>query len=328
MNLDTLEQTLYDRLGFASTPQAAVVRRLRSHLNQTQRAILRRRPMAAYRRSILTFTSVANSPFAVLPQAVTRIFAIQDRTNQRNLDEISLGALRDLDPGLTQSSSFPYAYVLMNPSSAVIQQPTVAGAIYVTSTVAGDDGTKTVRVEGIVTGGYPRIDSVALNGAAVVQIGISTGWINLRKISISLTSGAGPTTALGNISILGGAAGAELLSVIPPGRSLPRYSQIQLFPVPTGLSTYYADVELHIEDLATDSDEPLIPEDFHEILIEGALMREFEGQEENPLYDRAKIRYREVWVELCQHAARSADQDAEMISTRWSQLGPYFPAGS
>ena len=74
MNFGGLRNLCYDRLGFDRTTVAsAVVLRLDTFLNETQREILSMKGTDNLRRTVLPFVSVANLPYAVLPQAVVRI---------------------------------------------------------------------------------------------------------------------------------------------------------------------------------------------------------------------------------------------------------------
>lgn len=325
VNLAELEATVYDRLSFDAVPDATTVTRLRRYLNQEHHLLMGKRQMAPFRRSVLTFSTIANSPNVALPQAVSRIYSIQHRSNSRRLDEITLDALRDMDPGQVSGSGTPEAFIVTNYAAAVYRQVPSANQITVSSSSATDGATKTATIEGLTTGGYPRTASIALNGTSAVNFA-GSDWIEIRKFSISLTAG-GATTAAGIVTLYYGATatpGTEL-SIIPVGRAYPRYTQLHLFPYPTSAVTLYADVELQIEEMATASDEPYLPEDYHEILVEGALMRDYERREQMALYGQAKARKKELWNDLCLFLAR---QTTDMRERRWSQLGPYFPPGS
>lgn len=330
MNLATLQSRLYDRLNLPATPSSDVVSRLLGYLNLTNRSLMAKKQMSRFRRMPgLSFSAIANSPFATLPQACSRIFAIQDRTNQKNLDEMELSDLRNLDPGLNRSSSFPDAFVILNFAAAVARQPSVADNLFVLSTAAGDGATKTVYIEGLTAGGYYRTASVALNGVTAVNINAAiTDWIEVQKFSLALTGG-GSTTATGVITLLQTSGLGQELARIPIGRSYPRYTQIQLYPYPTTAVPYFADVELHVEDMAQAGDESFIPSDYHGLLIDGALALEYERREKTILYSQARARYREMLADLYQFTARQALMSPNTsYPYRWSQLGPYFPPGS
>lgn len=273
MNLGQIELNVYDRLSFNTTPDSAVVRRIRSYVNDTQREILGRRGFGKLRSAILQATSVAASPFMVLPQAATAIIVISDRLNNRTLEPISLQDLRYRDPGMTFTNAIPDAYTVIDYASCVAADPSAADSLYVISDSAMDGSGVAANVEGTITGGYYRRASVALNGVTGVNVSaaIST-WVHVTKFYIS---GA----AAGNVTLRQtSGAGAEL-SRIAPGRSYPRYTLIHLSGTPASSQTYYCDVELHVETMMNINDEPLIPEDYHWLLECGALKREYMRRE-------------------------------------------------
>lgn len=325
MNLNLIESRVYERLSFTASPDAVVFNRIRSYINSSYRSIMGKKQMAPYRRVILPFASTANSPYAVLPQVCTKIFAIQDRLNQRNIQEMSLQDLRDTDPGNDSESSAPDAYVILNFSAAVAIQPSNASDLFIKSTSAGDGATKEVFLDGVRTGGTRRLGSVVPNGVTAVSFGVSD-WISIQKFYIALAAG-GLTSASGDITLHEDSGVGTELARISQGDSYTRYTQIQLYPLPTVVVTYHADVEVQVRDLSEYTDEPLIPEDYHELLIEGALMRDYERREKSALYSQSKARYKELWGDLCLYTARMISNTSGS-SRRWSQLGPYFPPGT
>lgn len=328
MNLSEIQGMLYARLGFsAATISAIDAARFLSYINESHREVLSTKGMGNLRRSILTFDSVANSPFAVMPQAITRIYNVQDRTNRRILRPIALGDLREIDPGLSYSVSVPSAYVLMGLQESVALQPSAAAELFVKSTAAGDGATKTAFIEGVITGGYPRTASVVLNGVTAVSFGATiTTWIAVRKFYIALTAG-GVTTAAGNITLNQTSGAGTELSRIPIGKAVPRYVQIQLFPFPTASLTYYADVEMRIETMTQASDEPLIPEDFHDLMVIRPLMKEYSRREKPIQYGEEKANWVERMGQLRSFAGKLSGLD-DMRPQEYSQLGPMFRGGS
>lgn len=328
MDLAQIEAKLYGRLTFTTAPDAIVIARLRGYVNSTHRQLLAKKNMAQYRFGILPFSCIAGTPFVALPQAVTRVSTIQDRTNQRTLDPITLLDIRREDPGLILTSAFPYAWAKVNLAAAVAIQPSVASELFVKSTAAGDGATKTAFLEGLTTGGYYRTASVALNGVTAVSFGATiTDWIEVQKFYIALTAG-GETTAAGSVTLNQTSGAGTELARIPIGRAYPRYSVIQLYPFPSAIVPYFADVELHVEDMAQATDEPLIPEDYHELMVIGPLMREYQRRRWPVEYAEAKAEWKDLWGDLCVYASRPGAPAAVRGMSRFSQLGPYYPAGS
>jgi hypothetical protein len=327
MNLAALQQICYDRLEYDSSVVAAIVTtRLNAYMNEAQRWILTQKGCSQMRRMVLPFVCIANQPMISLPQPVAKIWTIQDRVNLKLLDEISLLDLRTSDPGLSISSSFPYAYVLHNVAAVTEREPAAACALAFNSTSAADTAPKRVNVEGYTNTGEYFTESVNLNGVASVT---TTRNTILSVTRFTLSSAAALSTATGIVSMFENSSASNLLSRIFAGRNSARYTRIQLYPTPTTANTYYADVDLHIEDMAAVYDEPYIHEDFHWLLASYASMREFRRRRWEADYEAEKAMFtsglRDLKVRLAQTTgADNADQRRQ----RLSQLGPYFPAGT
>lgn len=277
MLLGQIELGLYDRLGYNSSPDSAVTRIIRTAINQTQRQILGMKPFARLRRAVLTCTSVANTPFMVLPQAAVSIAIITDRNNKYPLDEISLQELRFRDPGLTGTASNPNAYAILNYAAAVARDPAAQNSLWAVSDSAIDGSGISISIEG-TAGGYYRRASLTLNGTTAVNLAstIST-WEHVTKFYAS-------AVASGNISLLEGSGVGTELARIAPGHSSGRYTQLHLSPTPGSALTYYCDCELHVEDMVNVNDEPMIPEDFHFLLPCGVMKMMHEKREKTTLW--------------------------------------------
>ena len=328
MNLANLELDLYRRLGMTTTPPTEVTTRFRAYMNQTQREILSQKGLSSLRRMTLPFSSVATDPFAVLPQSAVRIISIVDRTNQIFLAPTMQSEIREQDPGLVSTSATPYNYAIVNLASAVARDPAAAAELFTKSDNGGDGGTQKVFVEGIVTGGYPRLASVAMNGVTAVSLGAPiTTWIAVTKFYLATTTVGVQTTAVGNVTLHSVSGAGTELSRIPIGKAYPRYSRIQLFPTPSAALTYHADVEIHIEDMTQATDESYMPEDFSWLLTSGAILKEYQRLEKTAQYDREKATFRSGLLDLKLFVSRQ-QEPGEMGPRRFSQLGPYFPVGS
>lgn len=328
MNFTGLETMLHSRLGFTDPNTNAVTNtRLRSFLNETHREILGMKGLSRLRRNLLTFACTANSPYVVLPQAVNRIIAITDRVNNWELVEVLLGSIRQGDPGLTMSTSYPDRFAILNLAAANALEPSAAAELFVKSDSATDGATKTAFLEGIVTGGSYRTASVNLNGVTAASFSASiTTWIAITKFYLSLAAG-GSTSAVGNVTINQGSGAGTELARITPGRSYARYTRIQLYPTPTAANTYYADCELHVEEMANGGDEPLLPEEFHWLLSCGALMKEYQRRQWSVQFNEEAGRFNRGVGDLLIAVNRRTAGLSE-APRRFSQLGPYFPPGS
>lgn len=316
MLLSDIKSRVYDRLGYTSAPPTDVARRLLAYMNDAQREVARMRGMARFRRTILTCASVANSPFMVLPQAAVRLAGLTDRTSQKSLKEISIMDIRFRDPGLSRVDSNPDAYAIINMASMVAKQPSDASTLYIKSTVAE---TPTAYIEGITTGGLYRSTSVVLTGTTAVAFP-GTDWIEVTKLFLSAAT-------TGVVTLLEDSGAGTELARIGVGRTNARYTRLHLHGTPSQALTYYADVELHIEDLAVDGDQPFFLEDFHEAIVYGCLKREFFKREKMQEYAIANSEWKAVIGDMKAYARTNTD-DGRSGRSQFSMLGSNFPAGT
>jgi hypothetical protein len=283
MNIGAILGQCYDDMGYKQTPAAEVTRRFLRYANEAQRSLVTMRGLARLRRSILTFASVADDPFAVLPQACVRIAGIQDRTSQRALQELSIQDLRVMDPGLTMVDSNPWGYVIINMASPVALQPDTADEVVIVSDDAAD--VPVAYIQGITDGGYPRIAQVTMTGTTAISFGV-LDFIEVTKLYIG-------TAAVGTITVHQTDENGPELSRITTGRMVPRYTRIQLYGTPASAITYYADVDLHIEDFVNNADEPYLPEDFHWLIPTGIRLREYRKRQDMANYNSELTEWRD-----------------------------------
>jgi hypothetical protein len=317
MTLAEIEASLYDTLGFKSLPETPVVNRLRRYINQGYRVVMAKKGIGSrLRRQLLTFTTVANTPWAVLPQAATKVFYVSDRTNNRLLTQVSLGYERARDPNLAFSTATLYGYVPYNLASPVAQDPDVAGQLTVVSTDASDVGV--AYIQGVRTGGYPFSQSVTMGGTTPTAIG-PTDTIAVQKFYLS-------SVAVGDITLKD--AGSNTLSVIPIGRTKARYTRLHMVDKPSSAVVLTVDAELFIYDLANPTDEPIFHEDFHDILEHYACGQEYKKRDKASLYGIEMTESKQRIAELRDWMWRPSGSDGERHPMPMSQLGPYFPAGT
>lgn len=326
MNLGQIETAIYDRIGSGANADSATVRRVRRAINDAHKKILGKRGFSRLRRAVLTCSSVANSPYMVLPQAASKIIVISDRSNNRNLLPVSVQDLRYADPGVTSSGAVPNHYAIISFGAAVAAQPSVADSLFIISDSAVDGSGLAVTVEGITTGGYQRRASVTLNGLTGVNINSAiTTWEFVQKFHLS---GA----AKGNVTLRQTSGAGTELSHIPPGHTNARYTQVHLSPTPTAAQVFYCDIELYVSDMMSPNEEPLLPDDYHWILGEMVMCREYLKKEKPQLYKLSDMATREGMSDLKAHlASRGGVSTAGQRRSGgggFSQLGSYFPAGS
>lgn len=265
MNLSGILSDLYRRLDYTSSPPTAVTTRLTSFVNTTHRQILTTPGLDVLRDDTLTFASVANQVRYGLPPAINRIESITDRTTNLRLRQLALSDVRSMDPGLVQTGVSD-AYV--NHGFQQVQtQPTAATGLWAVSSSAGDT-TQSVKVETVRTGGYEFAGAVIITGLTRVQVGTFTDHLEVIKFYLS-------AAAVGTISLFDAAAAGNELARIAIGGTYARYLAIQLYPTPSGAITYYVDYVRDVPEMSNPTDEPLLPLDFHFLLVEGALLKEW-----------------------------------------------------
>lgn len=322
MNLGQIETSILDRLNLDATkPAPDVQRRIRRHVNTVQRELLSKKGIGSRIRNIvLSCTTVANSPFLVLPQAMVSLRILRNLTNNQILDESPLEIIRAMNPGNTITTTTPSNYAILGFSSPVAADPAAATQLSAVSTSASDGVGTAVSVEGVTSNGQYRKANISLNGLTPVNLDANATWQNLTKFYLSSPSA-------GDVSLKD--SGGNVLAVIAAGRKFARYSKLLLGPTPSSVITLTADGELHIEDMINAADEPYIPEDFHDLFELGALMKEYSSRDKGQQYSALKGEYVVRTAELRTWLRRPTGVSwRAQRAARFSQLGPWFPAGS
>lgn len=334
MNLATLESRAYQRLGIDNAaPPTVVINRVRGFINETYRELMGRKGFDQFQRQRISFATVVGRAITGVPQGILKIHSIQDMTNQVDLQEVSLTAIRSSDPALVSTNSTPYAYAIYHLDSPVLVQPPGSTFdLHAFSTSASDGAAKTIYVEGFNDAGDPVKASHTLNGASQVTLTCPvSAWGIITKcyIQVPATQGLGAiATAAGTIYLVYGVSDTILANIMA-GRSRARYALIHLYPTPSAVALLYADVDLRVDDLVEEGDEPLLPENYHWLLSSGAIIKEY-GKREKPVQaSEERSRYASGLGELILYANRQPGRTtAPQRLTRWSQLGGWFPPGT
>lgn len=330
MTLGSLLSDCYRRLGFPTSPASATTTRLTAFLNETQQEILSLPGSSALLRNELTLASVANQgEYSLEGPMVSRIFGIRDTTNRRQLDERSEAWYHRTYPGLvTAVTGLADSWVDLG-FSPIVLQPSNASELFVISTAAGDDATKTAFVEGYRTTGYYRAVDVAMNGVTAVSLGSTiTDWIAVTKFGIVLGAG-GSTTAAGVITLREDSGTGTVLATIPITGSFSRYRRIALAPTPSAVTNYMVNFEPEITTMDDNTDEPVIAPRFHRLLMLGARMKEYETTD-NSRYAIAKQEYAQgisqliYWLQS--QAAGSPNLRGQGPMEPPSRLGAWYPS--
>lgn len=317
MTLNELEQDVYRRLNKNTTADTATQTRIRAFLNQRHRELLTLPDCQQLRDDVTTFATVADQSRYALPQAVARIHRLWDADNERPLVEKTMGWYRSIAPDPSVQTGEPEVFCVLG-QTRVAKQPSDASAVYVDSTSASDTGT--ARIEGVVTGGYQQTGSVTMTGTTAVQIGSLSTWEQIDNFYLS-------TAAVGTVTLHEDASGGTELARIPIGKTMPRYWTIYLWPTPSSALTLTMDYAREILDMSNSTDEPLLPPDFHRLIVYGACMDECLKTDDSryAAYERewdkgvASLLY---WLH-----ARASFRPGASRTHEGSNLGAWYPAG-
>lgn len=323
MTLSELLAGVYEETGYQSSPAPAVIVRLTRWINEGLRAILAEPGLSrlADSDSPITVASVASTARVVVAEAVARIHAITERTNDLALMAMDLQRYRTLDPDAISSTGTPSHFVPIG-RVAVALQPADASELFVKSTSAADT-TQTVYLKGIITGGYMRTASVTLTGTVAISLSTAiTSWIEVTEWSMG-------ATAAGTVTLTEDSGVGTELARITIGAQRPRYTAFYLWPTPAAAVTYYVDYRRELVDLANPSDEPPLPTDFHPMLVSYAVMREREQKDDAQRLLIARERYSK-WLSKLKYYTQSLSAELPVSGrkplTGRSRLGSYYPA--
>ena len=300
-----------------STLDTATSNRLLSYLNQRHRRLLSAPGVQHLRDTVLTFASVADQPLYALPN-VAKINRIWDITNNRVLQGLTLDEYRTIDPRATVDTGVSDFWVWAG-YGATAKQPSDASELFVKSS-SGSDTTQTARLECTITGNYPRTLSAALNGTTAVTFGSTvTTILNVSKFYIS-------GTGAGSITLHEDSGSGTELARIGIGQTRQRYYQFYLWRTPADARTYTCDVTRDVTDLAQDTDEPMLPNDFHDLLVLGVVMDEYRHLDDTRYAAAAgELSRREREFKYWQHQTAS---DGPTVRERPSSLGAWYPTGT
>lgn len=314
MIFSDLQLGSYYRLGYNSAPtNTDVVNRVNDYINSSVKEILSDHILKKLRRREISFTTVANSAFAALPQAATQIHLIVDRTNRRELVEVSIDWIRKRDPGRAFTSTTPVAYANRGFSAPVAAQPSANGQLTVVSTSAADT-TQVCYVEVITTAGYTRTYNVTLTGTTPVNIG-GTDTMEVNKFYLNTTA-AGEVYLKDSALVEMGRIGIGLLHA--------HYTLLELYMVPSSALTLYADVTLALTTMTQAQDECILPDTYSEAIINGVMRREYTHREKLDQANTAEAARMRILRPLKLELATKQEMN-DYERPQYSQLGPWFP---
>ncbi len=319
MTLSDLLTELYRRLNHPSSPDTSVTQRLTMFLNTRHRKLLTTPGLRATRNGFGTLTSVASQAEYGLPYGVTRLLGVRDRQNDRALSPMAWETYRAVNPDPTTTST-PDSFVPLG-DRAVFRRPGAQG-VWAASSSAGD--TQNALFVGNLSTSTPRgralSTTTALTGTSRVRLGGANTYDDVETVSLA-------TAAVGEVTLYDAAAAGNVLGVIHSGRRTAKTFVIALHPTPGSVLDYDLDYEQALIDLTNSWDEPLLPEDFHDLLVLGALQDEFLSRDDTR-YGTAKAEYDARLRELKAFAYNHRAATAPVSRPELAPLGPWFPRQS
>jgi hypothetical protein len=311
-----LQDAVLSACGHAST-DTAIRTRVKRHLNSWQREILTRPGHSRLLRdSEYTFATVAAQHTYGLGIPMGRLLGVHERTNESVLALRDLGWLRRTDPGLSATGDPASAYIPRGWFPVQVQ-PSTADDIFIKSTSAAD--TMTVDWEFTLSTMERVSGSTALTGTTAVLLGTATTVVEITKLALR-TAPAGVVTVTQTTG-----AGTTLLT-LQIGQQFGRFLHLQLWPTPAAVTTYRVDCTREIEDMVQDTDQPLLPRDFHPILALGAEYEEWRKLSD----DRAPMVYQDLEKRLRSLNAWLWDlpDHTQGVAPGRSRLGGWYEAGT
>lgn len=312
MQLSEIQGQVYDKLQLSATPPAAVVTRVLRYINRWHRKGLTAKITNRLRRVQVPLASVADQwAYGI---GLDPILYITERDNDLKLLKKTETWWRTRYADPSNFSGTPRYWVPLG-YTRVSVQPSDASELFAISTSAADT-TQTIYVEAIRTSGAPVSLSVTLTGTTGVSLDTSITDV-VGVVDVYLSASCAGTVTLREDSGTGTA-----LSTITPSRTYPRYNRFALAPTPSAAITYYLEGVAPIVQMANATDEPLFPEDFHDILVDGAVYDDWiaHGRLKDAQWKRDEIKERMlemrnwVWLNLIQPEAGGEDSAADIRS--------------
>jgi hypothetical protein len=321
MTLADIRLNLYRRLNFSDTPDGAVTTRLTMFVNQRYRTLLTTPALRRLREGVGSATSVAGQPEYGMHGGMGRILAVRDRTDDRRLAPMAFDTYRSTHPDTTQQST-PTHYVPIG-LRAVWRRP-AGSAIWIVSGNALDTTQIATLHLGYnspglatLTAGLVQTVTATLNGTTRVAVAAGNLIDDVFTWSLSAVSN-------GQVSLYDAATGGHELGSISSGFRSARFYVFALVPTPSAARVYDIDYEHALVDLSNTWDEPLIPDDFQDLLVLGALADEFMHRDDNR-YSAAVMEYRARLSDLKSwlYGHRAATQKGPRAEL--APLGSWFP---
>jgi hypothetical protein len=205
-----------------------------------------------------TITTVATTQTYYLPSDLDKIVDIRQIDTPLQLKRIWIGDFDRLFPYPTENGKPQYYMELLE--DRVKGQPTTTSKVVMRSTssqdITGQTGSTKVSIYG-VSGGEDRTELVTLSATNVIS---ST---NTYSKLYAITPDIDP---VGSLRFTQATVGTSLLDLYP-GEISRSYKKIQLYPIPDSAYTMYIRYQAKQPKLINDSDSPVIPDRFTDVIV-------------------------------------------------------------
>jgi hypothetical protein len=333
MTLHELERAIYRRVGLPDDPGPEHTTRIRGFLNERYDELLAMPGIQDVCQGQVRFTSAANQwGYGLDAYGTDRLLRVRDVDNQWRLEIQTADWWRDRAPDPSLVTGTPTHLILLGLGPVSYWDdpgPNTGGGggpaptSYWAVSSSASDTTPICYVDAIRLTGEMAHLSATLTGTTRVALtgGTSNTIRDIDRVTLS-------KPAVGTVTIWNDQAAGTAVSTIPPGETTARFHRFALYPTPSTVIEYIADVERTLQPLARVSDEPILPQRFHRLLIIGGRMDEYEKRDDTRYqiavgqWEQGK---RELLEYLHQHQTRS---NRLLPSPRYSRLGPWFPAGT
>jgi hypothetical protein len=258
-----------------------------------------------------------------LPPTHMRINGITNVTSATRLQQRTLGWMREHDPGATSSGS-PLYWVVLN-EAGVQQQPAQGAVLEVVSNVTVTTSV-VIEFQELTTGSWQRI-VVLLDNATVVTVPTFPARVFRLYFEPSVS-------VPGALIVLREQVTQKIIARMPTaGTSVNVTTTIHqwvilLWPTPSGQYSLEVDFERPRLDLINDKDEPVLPDDFHTLLVWGGCADEcLKMDDQRQQYYERKFQDDIRRLRAFLHHPRGERWIPGRRGRGYSDLGGHYPAG-
>jgi hypothetical protein len=241
--------------------------RLDTFINDVYRELLRLDGINL-RDEWMPFNTISGQDRYVLPQSVTQIYRITDRSTGRGLRQVPVTSMRDADPQ-ARTIGPPIYYAVLS-EGGIQRQP--GGTDLELISVSNQPISAAIVISYEDTSGFMRTVTVQMNDQsnAALPPEIRRVYSCAYDLSTPIPLASGVVlrekVALRTIAILPAGAGTS-------GLALHQWVLV-LWPTPQGIYNYGIDFVYPRRPLTNSGDEPMLPEEFHTLLVWGGCREE------------------------------------------------------